>query len=170
MDFSTSTVPALLDWLNYPELLDPSEEWQRPRSESVDLLMLIDSLFATEPPTLVTSLATLLASLPQNSTEAPRTRKKRKRLTPDQKQAHNKIERKYRTSINAKIELLRTVVPSAAAAMNKGAVLDEATAYILQLQQRLRELESGPEMPVPDLELPEVKLEHELQVEPELGF
>ncbi|CCD25209.1 Tye7p NDAI_0E03920 [Naumovozyma dairenensis CBS 421] len=35
----------------------------------------------------------------------------RKRLTPDQKQAHNKIEKKYRININTKIAKLQHIIP-----------------------------------------------------------
>lgn len=89
-----------------------------------------------------------------------RKRTPRKKLTDTQKQAHNKIEKKYRTNINAKIAGLQQIIPwvafektafdagtvkmessedmnsnSNAAKLNKSMILEKATDYILQLQR-----------------------------------
>ncbi|CAK7897095.1 carbohydrate metabolism regulator Tye7p [[Candida] anglica] len=93
----------------------------------------------------------------------PRVCKKRaprKRLTDSQKQAHNKIEKKYRININAKIAGLQNIIPWVASEktafetggnpvkeepteefevpcnrLNKSMILEKAIDYILHLQQ-----------------------------------
>lgn len=80
----------------------------------------------------------------------------RKRLTPHQKQAHNKIEKRYRININAKIAGLQQIIPWVASEktafetgdgtkpqdpeadvprLNKSMILEKATSYILYLQE-----------------------------------
>lgn len=68
-----------------------------------------------------------------------RRRCSRKRLTASQKEAHNKVEKKYRVNINAKINCLQTVIPWIAAdsmdsKVCKSAVLEKAYDYITHLQ------------------------------------
>jgi Helix-loop-helix DNA-binding domain. len=88
----------------------------------------------------------------------PRVTKKRahrKRLTETQKQAHNKIEKKYRININTKIAALQKIIPWVAYEktafetgkeedntpdnhcnrLNKSMILEKATDYILYLQK-----------------------------------
>lgn len=88
----------------------------------------------------------------------PKKRNPRKRLTDTQKQAHNKIEKKYRININAKIAGLQQIIPwvafektafetgdsledstlsadMACNRLNKSMILEKATDYILYLQQ-----------------------------------
>lgn len=87
----------------------------------------------------------------------------RKRLTPHQKQAHNKIEKRYRININAKIAGLQQIIPwvsnektafetgegatgaqenssgdDAVPKLNKSMILEKATSYILHLQENER--------------------------------
>ncbi|ODQ59328.1 hypothetical protein WICANDRAFT_63824 [Wickerhamomyces anomalus NRRL Y-366-8] len=92
------------------------------------------------------------------STETKKPKKKRaprKRLTAHQKQAHNKIEKRYRININAKIAGLQQIIPWVASEktafetgdgikieqdgevprLNKSMILEKATAYILHLQE-----------------------------------
>jgi len=93
------------------------------------------------------------------SSEAKKSKKKRaprKRLTPHQKQAHNKIEKRYRININAKIAGLQQIIPWVASEktafetgdgikieqdgtevprLNKSMILEKATSYILHLQE-----------------------------------
>ncbi|ODV77976.1 HLH-domain-containing protein [Suhomyces tanzawaensis NRRL Y-17324] len=82
----------------------------------------------------------------------------RKKLTASQKQAHNKIEKKYRININEKIAGLQKIIPAVAnelvgfetvtpenaehgcQRLNKSAILEKATEYILLLQKKLRQL------------------------------
>jgi len=86
-----------------------------------------------------------------------RRRVPRKRLTDTQKQAHNKIEKKYRININAKIAGLQKIIPWVAlertafetgkndsddedmngnySRLNKSMILEKATDYILYMQQ-----------------------------------
>ncbi|KAH3667837.1 hypothetical protein WICMUC_005237 [Wickerhamomyces mucosus] len=95
----------------------------------------------------------------QSTTEPSKPKKKRaprKRLTPHQKQAHNKIEKRYRININAKIAGLQQIIPwvasektafetgtderpeeasSTVPKLNKSMILEKATAYILHLQE-----------------------------------
>ncbi|EGW32471.1 uncharacterized protein SPAPADRAFT_61540 [Spathaspora passalidarum NRRL Y-27907] len=88
----------------------------------------------------------------------PRTPKKRaprKKLTDSQKKAHNKIEKRYRININAKIAGIQKIIPWVAyektafetgeqasdidancARLNKSMILEKATDYILYLQQK----------------------------------
>lgn len=87
----------------------------------------------------------------------------RRRMSHDQKLRHNKVEKRYRQSINTKIAKLQSVIPWAAmkaltfecdtskipqaqrnkptmARVNKGEILDIATNYVLHLQQQTDEL------------------------------
>lgn len=109
----------------------------------------------------------------QNSQAAGAARKKRaprKRLTAHQKQAHNKIEKRYRININTKIAKLQQIIPwvaseetafevgdssrgnlraaadavaTATPKLNKSMILEKAVDYILYLQnnERLYEME-----------------------------
>lgn len=90
-----------------------------------------------------------------------RKRSTRKKLTESQKQAHNKIEKKYRININTKIAGLQKIIPSVASEktafetgfdkkddndclsqrLNKSIILERATNYILHLQEREKKLE-----------------------------
>ena len=96
-----------------------------------------------------------------SSTASSGNRKKapRKRLTDLQKQAHNKIEKKYRININAKIAGLQSIIPWLATEstafetgisndttmnchsnkLNKSMILEKATAYIKYLQEQQRQ-------------------------------
>ncbi|ODQ80365.1 hypothetical protein BABINDRAFT_23324, partial [Babjeviella inositovora NRRL Y-12698] len=88
-----------------------------------------------------------------------RKRNPRKRLTDDQKQAHNKIEKKYRININTKIAGLQLIIPwlskekmafntgrmqgengdeiADSQRLNKSMILEKATDYILHIQKEL---------------------------------
>ncbi|KAK6455520.1 helix-loop-helix DNA-binding domain-containing protein [Scheffersomyces xylosifermentans] len=94
---------------------------------------------------------------PEVKKPAKRRRVPRKRLTDTQKQAHNKIEKKYRININAKIAGLQKIIPWVAlertafetgknesddedvngncSRLNKSMILEKATDYILYMQQ-----------------------------------
>lgn len=97
-------------------------------------------------------------SLVSSTFSKPRVTKKRahrKRLTETQKQAHNKIEKKYRININTKIAALQKIIPWVAYEktafetgkeedntpdnhcnrLNKSMILEKATDYILYLQK-----------------------------------
>lgn len=108
---------------------------------------------ASASPTSTTASVALSAAMCMRRKRTPR-----KKLTDTQKQAHNKIEKKYRTNINAKIAGLQQIIPwvacektafdagtiklegtddmgsSSAAKLNKSMILEKATDYILQLQ------------------------------------
>ncbi|EED20917.1 conserved hypothetical protein [Talaromyces stipitatus ATCC 10500] len=87
----------------------------------------------------------------------PRTTK-RKRSPVVNKEAHNKVEKRYRSNINAKFAALNDILPVSDAVQslldrqfgdepaqqhrNKGEVLSEAMRYIKQLEERSRLLES----------------------------
>ncbi|CCK70310.1 basic helix-loop-helix domain-containing protein KNAG_0E00420 [Huiozyma naganishii CBS 8797] len=92
----------------------------------------------------------------------PRVKAPRKRLTPHQKEAHNKIEKRYRININMKITKLQQIIPWVASEqtafetdhklgkqqatstrLNKSMILEKAVDYILYLQnnERLYEME-----------------------------
>lgn len=70
----------------------------------------------------------------------------RKRLTDSQKEAHNKVEKKYRVNINLKINSLQTVIPWFTSdnngnkqridlKVNKLVILEKAFDYIVYLQK-----------------------------------
>lgn len=67
----------------------------------------------------------------------------RKRLTESQKEAHNKVEKKYRVNINSKINSLQTVIPWFSREnnkrmdlkVNKLVILEKAFDYIVYLQR-----------------------------------
>lgn len=104
------------------------------------------------------------ATTTDTKTETKKPKKKRaprKRLTPHQKQAHNKIEKRYRININAKIAGLQQIIPWVACEktafeigdgvkvendetevprLNKSMILEKATAYILHLQENDKKL------------------------------
>lgn len=124
----------------------------------------------TKIPELTLSLGTITrnsstTTLSSESSSTPTTKKPkkkrapRKRLTAHQKQAHNKIEKRYRININAKIAGLQQIIPWVASEktafetgqtgsikteeetadvprLNKSMILEKATAYILFLQEK----------------------------------
>lgn len=96
------------------------------------------------------------------SAKCSKRRNPRKRLTDTQKQAHNKIEKKYRTNINARIAGLQQIIPWVAFEktafdtgddccdsgdmscnrLNKLMILEKATDYVLYLQENERRHEA----------------------------
>lgn len=74
---------------------------------------------------------------------AERKRSCRRKLTNTQKEAHNKVEKKYRVNINSKIASLQMIIPWFAddkdfcvdMKVNKSTVLEKAHEYILYLQK-----------------------------------
>ncbi|CDK26870.1 unnamed protein product [Kuraishia capsulata CBS 1993] len=85
---------------------------------------------------------------PRRRSSTPKKRKPRKRLTESQKLAHNAIEKRYRVNINAKIVNLQKLLPyevqpdpnSETPKLNKSAVLDRASEYILSLEREREDL------------------------------
>ncbi|KAG7660682.1 TYE7 [[Candida] subhashii] len=92
-------------------------------------------------------------------TGKPKRRAPRKKLTEVQKKAHNKIEKRYRININAKIAGIQKIIPWVAlektafetgektdeadngcARLNKSMILEKATDYILYLQEREKQI------------------------------
>lgn len=101
---------------------------------------------------------------PRRSTKgktSPGSKKLRKKLTNDQKLAHNKIEKRYRININTKIAKLQQIIPWVASndtafevsehltdsrcnsvsngpvgKVNKSKILDKAVDYIIYLQNK----------------------------------
>lgn len=77
-------------------------------------------------------------------------RSSRKRLTDTQKEAHNKVEKKYRVNINSKINSLQTIIPwfsgdheiSMDMKVNKSVILEKAFDYILYLKSENASLKS----------------------------
>lgn len=90
----------------------------------------------------------------------PKRRAPRKKLTESQKKAHNKIEKRYRININAKIAGIQKIIPWVAfektafetgeeneteaeaknnTRLNKSMILEKATEYILHLQKKEEE-------------------------------
>lgn len=93
------------------------------------------------------------------ATKQKKKRAPRKRLTPHQKQAHNKIEKRYRININAKIAGLQKIIPWVSSEktafeigdgskplnddvpkLNKSIILEKAMDYILFLQKSQSDL------------------------------
>ncbi|KAF3985326.1 hypothetical protein FT663_05113 [Candidozyma haemuli var. vulneris] len=85
------------------------------------------------------------APQPQQTHRSSKRRCPRKRLTESQKEAHNKVEKKYRVNINSKINSLQTVIPWFASdngqksrmdlKVNKSVILEKAFDYIVYLQK-----------------------------------
>ncbi|KAK6203230.1 helix-loop-helix DNA-binding domain-containing protein [Scheffersomyces amazonensis] len=121
----------------------------------------IDSNFSNNSSTKVTSNNSEIDN--QVATPAPKKKRRapRKRLTDSQKQAHNKIEKKYRININAKIAGLQQIIPwvayektafetgqqdndeemnSNCARLNKSIILEKAIDYILYLQKNEKKI------------------------------
>ncbi|KAK6463938.1 helix-loop-helix DNA-binding domain-containing protein [Scheffersomyces coipomensis] len=124
----------------------------------------------------LTSISTSNSSSNLNMVSKPKKRRApRKRLTDSQKQAHNKIEKKYRININAKIAGLQQIIPWVAyektafetgqkdeddedcdeksnvnnancARLNKSIILEKAIDYILHLQKNEKKIESELQM------------------------
>lgn len=119
-----------------------------------------DATGASEAAKAASATATVTApASPGKKRRAPR-----KRLTSHQKQAHNKIEKRYRININTKIAKLQQIIPWVASEqtafevgenirrgedglpstkLNKSMILEKAVDYILYLQnsERLYEME-----------------------------
>ncbi|GMM54389.1 hypothetical protein DAKH74_010050 [Maudiozyma humilis] len=162
--------PALTDsdsnsWFEPLEALLSSASSPATETDSQQSPLLASLKSATDLPVLVKQepLASLdavpAATAPTATTPAPK--RGRKRLTAHQKQAHNKIEKRYRININTKIAKLQQIIPwvaaeqapgeiaqgtnatTAPAKLNKSMVLEKAVDYILYLQnnERLHEME-----------------------------
>lgn len=125
------------------------------KDSSTSLALLVDG-FSTS-----SSSTNLAATNKPINKCASRRKNPRKRLTDSQKQAHNKIEKRYRININAKIAGLQHIIPSVADEktafetgagldnnpnenpsnkLNKSMILEKATDYILYLQKRDQQL------------------------------
>ncbi|EMG46073.1 hypothetical protein G210_3689 [Candida maltosa Xu316] len=93
-------------------------------------------------------------------TKQTKRRAPRKKLTESQKKAHNKIEKRYRININAKIAGIQKIIPWVAfektafetgeegeaeaeaknnTRLNKSMILEKATEYIIHLQKKEQE-------------------------------
>lgn len=75
------------------------------------------------------------------SSQAKKKRCARRRLTDSQKEAHNKVEKKYRVNINSKINSLQDIIPWFSneevhmdLKVNKSVILEKAYDYILYLK------------------------------------
>ncbi|CCH42202.1 putative transcription factor [Wickerhamomyces ciferrii] len=119
---------------------------EQPTPESIDESYPIDQQEQT---------ATNANATGSDAKKPKKKRAPRKRLTPHQKQAHNKIEKRYRININAKIAGLQQIIPWVASEktafeigdgikvesegevprLNKSMILEKATSYILHLQE-----------------------------------
>jgi twist-like factor len=111
------------------------------------------------------SSVSMTSTTSTNSTEElekkpKKKRAPRKRLTAHQKQAHNKIEKRYRININAKIAGLQQIIPwlcsektafetgdgckpdegADVPRLNKSMILEKATSYILYLQENEKKM------------------------------
>lgn len=90
-------------------------------------------------------------SHPETATSQPkRKRCSKRRLTDTQKEAHNKVEKKYRVNINLKINSLQTIIPWFANGnevcmdmkVNKSVILEKAFDYIVYLKAENANLKS----------------------------
>lgn len=164
--------PALTDsdsnsWFEPLEALLSSASSPATETDSQQSPLLASLKSATDLQVLVKQepLASLDAVPAPNATSVgtatPAPKRGRKRLTAHQKQAHNKIEKRYRININTKIAKLQQIIPwvaaeqapgeiaqganatTAPAKLNKSMVLEKAVDYILYLQnnERLHEME-----------------------------
>lgn len=98
-------------------------------------------------------LATLTTSIshPEPSMSQPKKKRcSRRRLTDTQKEAHNKVEKKYRVNINSKINSLQTIIPWFSnekelcmdMKVNKSVILEKAFDYIVYLKAENANLKS----------------------------
>lgn len=101
---------------------------------------------------LASNTLTTSMSHPEPVVSQPKKKKRcsRRRLTDTQKEAHNKVEKKYRVNINSKINSLQTIIPwfSNDANMcmdlkiNKSVILEKAFDYIVYLKSENAALKS----------------------------
>lgn len=111
--------------------------------------------------TSMDSIESQQSSSEEREKKPKKKRAPRKRLTAHQKQAHNKIEKRYRININAKIAGLQQIIPWLSAEktafetgdgakledgadfprLNKSMILEKATGYILHLQEKEKTME-----------------------------
>ena len=119
-----------------------------------------------DTPSITTTTTTDINSDTKQQPILKKNRTTRKRLTAHQKQAHNKIEKRYRININSKIAKLQQIIPWVATEqtsfdisgnnnnnnkttsnnstkLNKSMILEKAVDYILYLKnnERLHDLE-----------------------------
>lgn len=96
-------------------------------------------------------------NIKESPTLSSKKKNHRKKLTELQKQAHNKIEKKYRINMNAKITGLQKLIPFSVFGnydtdyrndttgqnfkLNKSTILEKATEYIVYLQKKNQKLE-----------------------------
>lgn len=124
-----------------------------------------DEFFNNNTLNVTVSSSPSLLKMEDDDDQAIKIKPQRKRLTPHQKQAHNKIEKRYRININTKIARLQQIIPWVASEqtafevgdslknkpitpatttkLNKSMILEKAVDYILYLQnnERLYEME-----------------------------
>lgn len=86
----------------------------------------------------------------EGSSQPKKKRCSRRRLTDTQKEAHNKVEKKYRVNINLKINSLQTIIPWFSKGkdacmdmkVNKSVILEKAFDYIVYLKAENASLKS----------------------------
>lgn len=110
-----------------------------------------------------TSTSSMSSTANEDVKKPKKKRAPRKRLTAHQKQAHNKIEKRYRININAKIAGLQQIIPWVASEktafetgdgekpaeevtdvprLNKSMILEKATSYILYLKENEQKMKN----------------------------
>lgn len=151
----------------------PAIKQEEVKTEFEDLFSQFDVMSDTNTANENSSIVTLVdenadsKSTTNSKGQPKRKRAARKRLTPHQKEAHNKIEKRYRININTKIAKLQQIIPwvareqtafevsdkqktqstenspNATTKLNKSMILEKAVDYILYLQnnERLYEME-----------------------------
>lgn len=113
--------------------------------------MSIKTESVTEPEDYLPNLncqSPLLADKPAEPVKRTRKRSARKKLTDNQKVAHNKIEKKYRTNINEKIFGLNDLIVASFRCKengengrpNKSKILEHAASYIKHLKRTVFQL------------------------------
>lgn len=109
----------------------------------------LESIFDTKD-VLKDAEATGLGKNVKETNSQRRRRCLRKRLTESQKEAHNKVEKKYRVNINARINSLQTIIPWLSSEnevpmdlkLNKSVILEKAYDYIVHLRSENEEMKS----------------------------
>lgn len=157
---TASSTPPIKEEDNYDELApdfmnNVSSKLQLMQQKNGLTPRALESIFDTKDVLKDTSESGPKPSAVSHSS-SKRRRCPRKRLTDSQKEAHNKVEKKYRVNINSKINCLQSIIPWFAAPdqkmpadmkVNKLMILEKAYDYILHLQKENEEMKSRLETP-----------------------
>ncbi|CAI5757096.1 unnamed protein product [Candida verbasci] len=141
--------------LCYPNITNKLNQQNQLDINSLENVFQTEDILKPEPPVVIKQEEGEQIQPQQQEPTKPKRRAPRKKLTDTQKKAHNKIEKKYRININAKIAGIQKIIPWVAFEktafetgenqteqeaekcnkLNKSMILEKATEYILHLQK-----------------------------------